>query len=339
MSKKTSVDQYEEILRDLKNKIYHPIYFLCGEEPFYIDLISDFAEENILDEMEKEFNMTIVYGQDISEIDLISTCRRYPMMAEYQLVIVKEAQNLKKVDELLAYAQNPVKSTILILCYKYKTLDRRKELGKVLDKNHIYFVSEKIKDYKLAEWIEKYVKSVKMKISPRSAALLAEFLGNDLAKISNEIGKLKILLPEGSEINDEAIQNNIGISKDYNIFELQTALGEKDILKANRILNYFAANSKSHPIQATIPSLFGFFQKIWKYHLFSTRQPKDIAAELGVHEFFVRDYARYAKNYTQGKLLKIMEYLLEADLRSKGVNTTDTDDGQIMKELFYKIMH
>lgn len=339
MSKKTSVDQFDEILRDLKNRIYHPVYFLCGEEPYYIDQISDYVEENVLNEMEKEFNQTIVYGQDISEADLIATCKRYPMMSEYQVVIVKEAQNMKKIEDLKSYVENPVSSTILVLCYKYKTVDRRKEFGKILDKKTVYYLSEKIKDYKLAEWIEKFVKSQKMKISPRSSALLAEFLGNDLAKISNEIGKLKILLPEGTEINDDIIQQNIGISKDYNIFELQNALGDKDVLKSNRILNYFAANKKSHPIQMTIPSLYGYFSKILRYHMVSNLPAKDIAAELGVHEFFVRDYARYAKSYSPGKLLKIMEYLLDADLKSKGVNTTESDDLEIMKELFFKILH
>ncbi|HRE74494.1 MAG TPA: DNA polymerase III subunit delta [Flavobacteriales bacterium] len=339
MSKKSAVDQFEEIMRDLKNKIYHPVYFFCGEEPFYIDLLSDYMQENILDEMEREFNQTVVYGQDISEGDLIATCKRYPMMAEYQVVIVKEAQNMKKIEELKSYVENPVSSTILVLCHKYKTVDRRKEFGKMLDKKTVYYVSEKVRDYKLAEWIEKFVKTQKMKISPRSAAMLAEFLGNDLAKISNEIGKLKILFPEGTEISDEIIQQNIGISKDYNIFELQNSLGEKDILKSNRIVQYFAANKKSHPIQMTIPSLYGFFSKILKYHVVSRLPAREIAAELGVNEFFVRDYARYAKSFTPGKLLKVMEYLLEADLKSKGVNTTESNDEEIMKELVYKILH
>ena len=340
MSKKTSVDLYEDLLRDLKNRIYHPIYFLCGEEPFYIDKISDFIEENILNEMEREFNQTVVYGSDINEMDLLSICKRYPMMAEHQVVIVKEAQKLKNLEAIKDYLDHPLKSTILVLCYKYKTFDRRKEFGKMLDKKTVYFNSEKIRDYKMAEWIEKFVKSEKLKISPRSASLLAEYLGTDLAKINNEISKLKIVLPDGAEITDKIILDNIGISNDYSIFELHKALGDKDILKANRIGNYFAANKKVHPIQMTIPSLYGFFAKLLKYQILNkSLASKELAAELGVLEFLLRDYARYGKNYSAGKLVKIMEYLLQADLKSKGVDTTEGDDAEIMKELLFKILH
>ncbi len=339
MSKKTSADTCAEILRNLKNRIYQPVYFLCGEEPFHIDRISDYIEENVLNEMEKEFNQTILYGQDIQIPELVAACRRFPMMAEYQVIIVKEAQQLSKIEELKSYVENPAQSTILVLCYKYKTVDRRKEFGKLIDKKSVYFNSEKFRDYQLPQWIEQYVKEEKLKIGPRSATLLAEFLGNDLAKISNEIGKLKILLPEGAEITDEVIQKNIGISKDYNVFELQNALGDKDILKSNRIARYFAQNSKNHPIFTTIPSLYGFFTKILRYHMVSAQSPREIATSLGVHEFFVKDYARYARNYSPGKLLRIIEYLLEADLHSKGVDTTGLDEDEILKELVYKILH
>ncbi|MFZ5553576.1 MAG: DNA polymerase III subunit delta [Bacteroidota bacterium] len=339
MAKKTSADNAAEILRDLKNRIYHPVYFLCGEEPFYIDKIADFVEANVLNEMEKEFNFSILYGQDIKIPELVASCKRYPMMSEYQVIIVKEAQNIDKIEELKPYVENPVKSTILVLCYKYKTIDRRKEFGKIIDKKSVYFNSEKVADYKLAQWIEQYVKEEKLKIGPRQSALLAEFLGNDLSKIANEIEKLKIFVPDGAEITDDIIQKNIGISKDYNVFELQNALGEKDILKSNRIITYFAQNEKSHPVFTLIPSLYGYYTKIMRYHLVSTKPAREIAAELGVHEFFVRDYARYAKNYSPGKCVKIFEYLLEADLKSKGVDTTGMEGGDIMKELVYKILH
>lgn len=340
MSKKTAVDTYEEIIRDLKNKIYHPVYFLCGEEPFYIDKISSYVEDHVLDEMEKEFNQTIVYGSDITAADLLGTCKRYPMMAEYQVVIVKEAQKLKGLEDMQSYIENPVSSTILVLCYKYGTFDQRKAFGKLLSKKTVYFNSEKIRDYKMAEWIEKFVKSEKLKISTRAAALMAEYLGTDLSKINNEISKLKIVMPEGSEITEKIILDNIGISNDYSIFELHKALGDKDVLKANRISNYFAANKKQHPIQMTIPSLYGFFSKLFKYQMLNRAMgSKELASEMGVAEFFLRDYARYGKNYSPGKLLRIIDYLLDADLKSKGVNTTESDDADIMKELLYKILH
>lgn len=311
-------ETYENIISNLKKKIYQPVYFLCGEEPFYIDKISDFAEANILDESEKDFNFHVFYGLDTDVQTIISTCKAFPMMGEFQLVIVKEAQQLKKIEELANYVQQPQSTTILILCHKYKKPDERKEFGKTIKKNSVYFVSDKVKDYKLAEWIEKYVKTQNLKIGVKSANLLAEFLGNDLSKIHNEIEKLQILTPEGEEITPELIQKNIGISKDYNIFELQNALGDKNIFKANQIVDYFGKNEKTHHILMVLPSLYNFYSKVLKIHSLKTRSDKAAGELLGMNPFIAKDYFKYAQNYPVNKLIKIFQHLEQADLRAKG---------------------
>jgi DNA polymerase-3 subunit delta len=332
-------ETYENILDNLKKKIYRPVYFLCGEEPFYIDKLSDFAENNILDEGEKDFNQHVYYGLDTDVQTIISTCKAFPMMGALQLVIVKEAQQLKKIEELLPYILAPLESTILMLCHKYKKPDERKEFGKSIKKNSVYLVSEKVKDYNLTAWIETYVKSQKLKIGNKSAALLAEFLGNDLSKIHMEVDKLKILIPEGGEITPEEIQKNIGISKDYNIFELQNSLGEKNILKANQIVDYFGKNEKTHHIIPVVASLYGYFTKIIKIHGLKERSDKAAGAALGLPPFIAKEYFKYANNYPMPKLVKIMQHLEQADLRAKGLDSTGLSTGEILKELMFKILH
>lgn len=332
-------ETYENIIDNLKKKIYRPVYFLCGEEPFYIDKISDFAENNILDEGEKDFNQHVYYGLDSDVQNIISSCKAFPMMGTLQLVIIKEAQQLKKIEELAAYVQNPLESTILVICHKYKKPDERKEFGKAIKKNSVYFVSDKVKDYKLAEWIEKFVKSEGLKIGVKSAALLAEFLGNDLSKISNEIDKLKILLPAGAEITPEAIQKNIGISKDYNVFELQNAIGEKNIFKANQIVDYFGKNEKSHNVLMVLPQLYTFFTRLMKIHGLTVKSDKAAGEALGMHPFIAKDFIKYASHYPMNKLVKIFQHLEQADLRAKGIDNTGMASGEIMKELMFKILH
>lgn len=332
-------ETYENIIDNLKKKIYSPVYFLCGEEPFYIDKISDYAEEHILEEGEKDFNFHVFYGLDSDVQTIISTCKAFPMMGAFQLVIIKEAQQLKKIEELAAYIQNPLDTTILFICHKYKKPDERKEFGKMVKKNSVYFVSDKVKDYKLAEWMEGFVKSQGLKIGQKSAALLAEFLGNDLSKINNEIEKLKILLPDGAEITPEVIQKNIGISKDYNVFELQNALGEKNAFKANQIVDYFGKNEKTHNVLMVIPSLFTFFTRLVRIHSMNVRSDKQAGEALGMHPFIAKDFICYAQNYPLPKLVKIMQHLETADLRAKGLDSTGTPGGEIMKELVFKILH
>lgn len=344
---------FNQIISNLKNKVYHPIYFLMGEETYYIDVVSDYIEKNVLDDSEKEFNQTVLYGRDTDILAVIGAAKRFPMMSNYQVVIVKEAQDLKdfipkektkeKKDEekkspFLTYLENPQKSTILVFCYR-KNFDKRTSLSKQIDKKAVLFESKKIYDNQVAPWIESYLKKKNYSINPKAAAMLAEFLGNDLGKVVNELDKLMILIPPNSEITPEHVQKNIGISKDFNVFELQAAIGKKDFLKANQIVKYFGANEKENPLVMTISSLYGFFSKILLYHSLKDKSRNNAAASLGVSPYFVGDYERAAKNYTSSKIKFIVNYLREGDLKSKGVDDTGTDHGELLKELVFKIMH
>ncbi|MFN8231201.1 MAG: DNA polymerase III subunit delta [Bacteroidia bacterium] len=349
-----------QILLDLKRKIVKPIYFLCGEESYYIDLISDYIETNLLDEADKEFNQNVVYGKDVDLVSILGLAKQFPMMSEYQVVIVKEAQNLKELNkssgessesnskstssnsatqQLLGYIQNPQPTTILVFAYKYKSLDKRSALAKALQKNAVFLETKKLYDNEIPKWITEYVTEKNYKINPKAAFLLAEFLGNDLSKVTNEFNKLIINLPEGKEITPELVQDNIGISKEYNVFELQEALSKKDILKANQIVNYFAANEKDNPTVLVISSLYGYFSKILKYHFLPDKSKFVAASALGVNPFFVDGYARAASMYGTIKLKNIFGYLKDVDLKSKGVNNTSLNTLDLYKELIFKILH
>lgn len=348
--------EFNDIISELKKKVYRPVYFLMGEEPYFIDIISDYIEQNVLDESEKEFNQTVLYGRDITAADVIGAAKRFPMMSEYQVIIVKEAQNIKDLvgrdkegdkekqkeknkHPFEAYLENPQKSTILVICYKYKTVDKRTSIAKVIDKNAVLFDSKKIYDNKVPEWINNYLRGKEYLVSPKATALLTEYLGTNLSRISNELDKLMINLPPKSEITVEHIQTNIGISKDYNVFELQNAIGKREILKANRIINYFASNEKEHPMVMTVSSLYGYFCKLLSYQFLSDKSKTSVAAELGVSPFFVGDYERAAKNFSVGKLKAIFGYLREYDLKSKGVDRGSATEGELLKELVFKILH
>jgi len=345
------VKEFNQILADLKKKVYHPVYFLMGEEPYFIDAITDYIENNVLDENEKEFNQTVLYGRDTDALTIIANAKRFPMMANHQVVIVKEAQNVKDIagkgkedgdkgkSPFQAYIENPQKSTVLLICYKYKTIDKRTSLAKVIAKNAVLFESKKMYDNQLPDWITTYLKGEGYTIEPRASVLLTECLGNDLSKIANELDKLMINIPEKSEITADHIQKNIGISKDYNTFELQAALGKKDVLKANRIVNYFSASPKDHPLVVTLSTLYGYFAKILTYHSLADKSKNNAAAAMGVHPFFVGDYEKAAKSYSMGKLKNIFAELREYDLKSKGVDSAGTPDGELLKELVFKILH
>ncbi|TND02578.1 MAG: DNA polymerase III subunit delta [Bacteroidetes bacterium] len=330
---------FASILSDLKKKKYQPVYFLMGEEPYFIDVISDYVEKNILDESEREFNQTVLYGRDTDVGTIASEAKRYPMMAEHQVVIVKEAQNVRNIEDLEPYLQNPLTSTILVLCYKYKTLDKRKTFAKTVAKRGVLFESERLREYKIPDWINGYLKEKNYTVGPKASQLLTEYLGNDLGKITNELDKLMINLPPGTEITPDHIQDNIGISKDYNTFELNDALTKRDVVKANRIVNYFAANSKDHPMPVTIAALYSYFSKVLVYHFLQDKSKDAAARALGVHPFFVQDYQKAASAYPAGKLKLIFSYLREYDLRSKGFENASAGDGELMKELVYKILH
>jgi DNA polymerase III subunit delta len=270
---------------------------------------------------------------------IVSEAKRYPMMAERQVVIVKEAQNVRNIEALETYAENPLDSTLLVICYKYKTLDKRKTATKAIAKAGVLFESAPLREYKVPDWINGYLKEHNYTAGPKAAQLLTEYLGTDLSKITNELDKLMINLKEGTEITPEHIQQNIGISKDYNTFELNDALAKKDVLRSNRIINYFAANSKEHPMPVTIAALYNYFAKVLVLHFLADKSEKAAASALGVHPFFVKDYLTAARNYPTGKLKQVFAFLREYDLRSKGVDNVSADEGALLKELVWKILH
>jgi DNA polymerase-3 subunit delta len=331
---------YEEILSDLKNRIFKPVYFLAGEEPYYIDLLTDYIQEKVLPESEKAFNQIIVYGDDTNISSIIDTARRFPMMSSHQVLIVKEAQSLKKLDDLIIYLEKPLLSTILVFSYKYKTIDKRTKLFKTLESHGVYFESARIRDYLIPAWIERYLMLKGIKTDPSASAMLTEFLGTDLHKIVNELDKLIITLPPGKPfITTSLIEKNIGISKDYNNFELQKAIGEKNILKANMIVHYFANNPKDNPLTLSIASLFGFFSKLLTYHYLTDKSKNNVAAVLKVNPFFVKDYENSALKYNVSKTVQIISLLRTYDMKSKGFGDPGTEPGDLLKELVFRILH
>jgi DNA polymerase-3 subunit delta len=331
---------YEEIISDLKNRIFKPVYFLAGEEPYYIDLITDYIQEKVLPEAEKAFNQIVLYADDTNIAAIIDTARRFPMMASHQVLIIKEAQTLKKLDDLAIYLEKPLLSTILVFSYKYKTLDKRTKLYKTLDSHGAYFESLRIRDYLIPAWIERYLMIKGIKTDPSASALLTEYLGTDLHKIVNELDKLIITLPAGKPfITTALIEKNIGISKDYNNFELQKAIGEKNILKANMIVHYFADNPKDNPITLSIASLFSFFSKLLTFHYLTDKSKNNVAAVLKVNPFFVKEYENSALRYDVSKTVQIISLLRTYDMKSKGYGDPGTEPGELLKELVFRILH
>jgi len=331
---------FEEIMSDLKKRIFKPVYFLAGDEPYYIDLITDFIQEKVLAESEKSFNQVVLYGEDTTVNSIIETSRRFPMMSSHQVVIVKEAQALKKIEDLMVYLEKPLLSTILVLNYKYKVIDKRTKLHKALDTQGVYFETMRLRDYQVPPWIERYLMTKGIKTDPEAAAMLTEYLGTDLHKIVNELDKLLITLPAGKPvITTSLIEKNIGISKDFNNFELQKAIGERNIFKANLIVQYFANNPRDNPINLTIASLFSFFTKILTYHYLTDKSKNNVAAVLKINPFFVKDYEISALKYNASKTVHIISLLRTYDMKSKGFGDVSTESGDLMKELVYRILH
>jgi DNA polymerase III subunit delta len=331
---------FEEIMSDLRNRIYKPVYFLAGEEPYYIDAITEFIEEKVLPEAEKSFNQMILYGEDTTVAAITDTSRRFPMMSNHQVVIIKEAQSLRKIEDLVSYVEKPLNSTILVINYKYKTLDKRTKLYKLLDSSAVYFESNRLRDYQVPAWIEKYLMTKGVKTDPNASAMLTDYLGTDLHKIVNELTKLLITLPAGKPvITTELIEKNIGISKDYNNFELQKALGDRNIFKANQIAKYFADNPKDNPVNVTIASLFSFFSKLLTFHYLPDKSKNNVAAVLKINPFFVRDYESAASKYDARKTVHIISLLRTYDMKSKGFGDLSSPPGDLLRELLYKIMH
>lgn len=337
----------DEILKDLKNRKLKPIYLLHGDEPFFIDEVSNYIEHELLSEAERGFNQTVFYGKDTETMAVLNAAKRYPMMADYQIVLVKEAQdmkwgsdddNKKHINPFLAYLENPLKSTVLVFCYKYGKFDKRKKTYKAIEKNGLVFESAPLYDNKIPAFVETFVGAKKYKIQPQAAALLAEYLGNDLSKIANELEKLMLNVAAGQEITTQHIQDNIGISKEYNVFELQTALSRRDVVKANRIINYFEANPKSNPFVVVLGTLNNYFTKVLRYQYVGDKSPQNVAKELGVSPFFVKDFEQAGRAFNFNKTLQIISYLREYDVKSKGVDSS-ADHGELMKELIFKILH
>ncbi len=334
------MSEINSIVAAIKKGLVKPIYFLMGEEPYYIDKISEYIENNVLDASEKGFNQVVMYGRDVTIEEIVSSAKRFPMMAEKQVIIVKEAQDLSRtIDHLLSYAQNPQPSTVLVLNYKYKKLDKRKKLYKAIEKCGVIFNSKKLYDNQVSDWIRRVLGGKNYKIEPKAAQMLVEFLGTDLSKIYNELEKLITILPEGAIISSDDIEENIGISKDFNNFELKKAVGEKQIVKANRIINYFAENPKRNPLVLTIALLNSFFTQLLQYHGLENKDKFTVAKSLGVNPYFVADYASAAAKYPMRKVSQIIGLLREADMKSKGVGANNLSQSDILKELIFKIMH
>ena len=327
-----------QLITDIKEGKIAPIYFLMGEEPYYIDVVSNYIESHVLQEEEKGFNQIVLYGKEVSIQDIVSNSKRYPMMAERQVVIVKEAQNLiKTIEQLVDYAKNPQPTTVLVFNYKYKTLDKRKALYKALSKTAVVFESKKIYEEKVPSWIQSFLQSKQISITPKASLMLAEFLGNDLSKITNELNKLEIVMGAKKEITPEIIEQNIGISKDFNNFELQKALGNLDHKKAYQIVQYFAQNSKQHPFVLTTSILYMYFTKLMTLHTVRDRNPGTVAKALGVNPYFVNDYIAVSRNFPMKRISGILETLRIYDTKSKGVGA-NLSPKDLYNELIYNIL-
>jgi DNA polymerase-3 subunit delta len=335
----------ESILKDLRTGKIAPVYFLQGDEPYYIDLLSNYVENELLRPEEREFNMTLVYGRDTNMQNIINAARRFPVMAQRQVVLVKEAQDMsewnseKAKEMLLRYVEKPVPSTLLMFCYKYKKLDARTQLAKALAKHAVVVETRKIYDNQLASWAKQYFANKGFQSSDKANAMLAEFIGNDLSRIANEIDKLLINFPDKKVIiTDEEIARYVGVSKEYNSFELQSAIARRDILKANKIVSYFAANPKNNPAIPVIALLFGYFTKILQVHESSDKSKQAIASLLGINPYFAEEYIAASCIYTRDKAMQAIHLLYQADCRAKGIGST-MEDGDILRELIYGLLH
>ena len=331
----------DDILRELKAGQYRPIYYLMGEEPYYIDLISDYITDNVLNETEKEFNLTVVYGADVDVATIINAAKRYPMMSEHQVVVVKEAQNIRNIEELSYYLQKPLLSTILVICHKHGVLDKRKKLASEIEKSGILFESRKVKESQLPAFITSYMKRKGIDLEPKATSMLADFVGTDLSRLTGELEKLIITLPKGqTRVTPEQIERNIGISKDYNNFELRSAIVEKDVLKANRIIKYFEENPKTNPIQMTLSLLFGFFSNLMLAYYAPEKSEQGIAAFLGLKSpWQSREYLNAMRMYNGIKTMQIIGEIRYTDAKSKGVGNPSLNDSDLLRELVFKILH
>ncbi|MCW3467427.1 DNA polymerase III subunit delta [Chitinophaga nivalis] len=330
--------EYQDIIKDWKQKKFRPLYWLEGEEDFFIDQVTAYAEQELLEEAEKGFNLTVLYGKDTDWSAVINACRRYPMFAEKQVVVLKEAQAMRDLLKLETYIDNPLSSTIFVVAHKQGKIDGRSKMAKLIKEKGVLLSTKKLYDNQLPGWVEAYVSSRGLAIAQKAAILLVDHIGNDLSRIANEIDKLLVNLPAQKKIDEGDIEKYVGISKEYNVFELQNALGQKNAARVFRIIAYFAANPKAAPIQMTLPALYNFFAKV--NLIFGVKgNEKEVAATLGVHSFFVKDYMQAARQYGPEGTEKAILLLHQYNLRSIGINDSGVEDGELMKELMYKIMH
>lgn len=328
----------EKIIAEWKKKVFKPVYWLEGDEEYFIDKAVSYAEHHILSENEASFNLSIFYGRDAAWADVINACRRYPMFAERQVVLLKEAQQMRDVEKLEAYVENPLQSTVLVVSYKNKKVDGRTKFAKVLKEKGVLISTKKIYDNQLPEWISELVVSKDLAISPKGIALLADHIGNDLTRIENEVEKIQVNLGKRKTITEEDIEEFVGVSKEFNVFELQAALAKKDISKAIRIIQYFEANPKAAPIQLILPSLYGFFSKVFMAFGANATDEKAIAAAIGVNPFFSKDYIQAAKVYDYKGVENVLLLLHSYNLKSVGVNSAGTEDASLLKEMVIKMI-
>lgn len=333
----------KQIIANLKAGNYAPVYLLTGEENYAIDCVSDYFENNVIDEAFRDFDQTVLYAGETRMVDVIGAAKRYPMMSPVQLVLVKEAQNYSKKEEweLLAdYLESPQPQTLLVFCYRHKSLDKRSRAYKQINSKGVVLDTKALRDYEVPNWILGYVTEKGYQITQDAASLLSQHLGTNLGKISNELSKVFIELQPGGTINKDIIERCIGISKDYNIFELQSAIGRKDIMLCNKIVQHFAANPKDNPLAPILAILYGYFVKLMIYHQLTDKSSASVASALKISPFFVKDYADASSRYPLPKLASCIGYLHDADLRSKGVrNSGNVTEGEILKELIFKIIH
>lgn len=333
-----SSKQANSLITDIKRGKIKPIYFLWGNEPYYIDMISNYIEKSLLSEEEKGFNQMVLYGRDVSVEEVIANAKRYPMMAPRQVIIVKEAQDLSRtIEDLAPYAADPQPTTVLVLCYKYKKLDGRKALAKAIAKNGVMMESKGLYDSQVAGWIRQTVQERGHNITPKASQMLAEFLGTDMGKIVKEIEKLEIVMAPGQQITPQLVEENIGISKDFNNFEFQNAIGSRNIKKAYAIAQYFGHNSKNHPLPFTTAVLHSFFTKVLQYH--ALPEKTDVAKKLGISSYFEKDYVTAARSFSMKQASAAIAVIRETDVKSKGVGASSVPPFDLLKEMLFKIFN
>jgi DNA polymerase III subunit delta len=329
---------FESLMKDLNAGKYHPIYYLFGEEPYFIDQVSDFIEKNALMEAEKSFNQVILYGKETEFKTIVDEARQFPMMASRRVIIVKEAQEMKTLPELISYIEKPSPSSILVLCHKYKKLDKRTKIAKILDEKAVVFESKKMYDNQVAPWIREFLKSKGLNTETGVPDIIAEYLGADLSKISNELNKMLLNFTSHKTITLIDVKEQIGISKDFDVFELQRVLGEKNFVKAAMIINYFKENPTANPAVMVISSLFTYFNKVMIAKSHASLSDQDLSRQTGVNPFFLKEYRNAAKNYSMSQLIKIFRVLKTADKNSKGIESRRSDDGAIFKDILIGCM-